>query len=400
MGARLVKSLLGLALWLAAGLTTGYAADISVIPSVSLTSAFDSNRDWSFQDPRSEFTQSVSPGVTFNYATEIGQLQGSMGLRGIYFSRLNDFKVDQAYRVSGLYRATPRLSLNLSTVYIMDTSLEEELQEAGLIINRRYRQSIGVDPGVQYALTERWSASLGYGYYQVFYEDPRFREFSTHRLSLGSSYLLSPQTTLQGVVSGRQTRYDDGDEYLTLGLSGGARHRFTETWDIDFFAGLNITRQDTSTRVVDFIDFPFFVVVRQERRRSTTVGPRLTLASTWRWTNTNLLLRMGWRQAPSAAGTVTDYFNAQTALSHQITERLTGSVDAGVFHSRAISPGSDLRSLVYRVSPQLSYRLTRNLSLSTAYFYGLRSDLVGDRNAHRHSVWLSLSYSYPLFPER
>jgi predicted porin len=400
MGARLVKSLLGLALWLAGGLTPVYAAEISVVPSVTLSSEFDSNRDWSFEDPRSEFPQSISPAVTFNYLTEIGQLQGRLGLTGIYYPRLDDFTVDHNYQVNGRYRATPRLSLNLSTAYIVDTTLEEELQEAGLIISRRYRESIRVDPGVQYALTERWSAGLSYGYYQVFYEDPRFREYYSHRLSLGSSYLLNPRTTLQGALSGRQTRYQDGDEYITLDLSGGAKHRFSEIWDIDFMGGLNITRQDVSTRVVDFFDFPFFVVERVERQRSTTVGPLLRLASTWRWPNTDLSVTLGWRQAPSGAGTLQEYFNAQTALSHRITERLTGSLGAGVFYSDAISPGSNLRRLTYRVSPGLSYRLTRNLSLASAYHYGMRTDLVGDRNAHRHLVWLSLSYSYPLFPER
>src|SRR4030042_2941285 len=134
MGTRVwgVALLLGV-LWA----STGLAADWSVVPSVNAKTEFNSNLNYNFEGRISDFILTLSPAAEFNYATEISQIQGRLGLAGMhYLSHGNLDHIDQNYQINGKYQVAPRWKLSLNSAYIVDTTLVQELETSGLVMTR------------------------------------------------------------------------------------------------------------------------------------------------------------------------------------------------------------------------------------------------------------------------
>ena len=172
-------------LWVSLTLGVGNAADWAVVPSVTARTEFNSNLNYDFTAPKSDYIFTLAPAAEFNYTTDIGQLQGRLGLTGLhYLSNGQLDHIDQNFQINGRYQAAPRWNLTLNTAYISDSTLTEELLTSGLIMTRTPRQSIQAAPGVTYALTERLAATVNYNFYKVNYQSPQFQNYTTQQVGL------------------------------------------------------------------------------------------------------------------------------------------------------------------------------------------------------------------------
>lgn len=403
MHIRMLGAMLGLILGLAAALSPGQAADWSVVPAVDARGEYDSNLNFALRNRESDFILRLSPSAKFNYTTELGQLQGALGFKGLhYISNSNLDHIDQNVGINGSYQAAPRLKLTLTSAYVSDSTLVEELEVSGRVIGRTVRQSLQVNPGFTYTLAERLLLDVGYGFYDVRYRSDLFTDYSTQRVSLGLNYLLkNEKTTLRGMVLGRFTDYPEVDNsYKSLGTYLGAEHKFSEDWQATLMGGVNVTRASLSSEVLDFSNFPFFVLVKQVQREETTVSPYVEFATTRRWTNTTLTGGFTLDISPSGGGTVSDYSRAYAGLSYSFSERLTGRFDGSLYYNAAIFDFSGGNGFIFTLSPQLTYRLLEKLSLNSGYQFGWREDRTSELTASRNLVWISLNYSYPMHYQR
>lgn len=399
---QLGKILLGSALFLMMGgwtISSGHTADWSVVPSVGIKGAFNSNLDYSFRSPISDYIFSINPVVEFNYAKEVGQLQGRLGFLPMhYISHPNLDKIDQNYQINGSYLATPRLKLGLTSSYITDSTLQEELAASGRFMNRSVRTSIQAGPSLTYSLTERLQATLGYGFYHVEYEDPRFQDYRTQSVNSGLDYFLSNQKTKLSIfVMGRSNAYDNGTLYRTLSGYLGVNHKFSPLWDITLNGGVSNTWMRYNTFAYDFTHFPYFISIRQQVQRETALAPYISISSNYRWTD-KFSLNVGYSfdQSPSGQGQLQDYQRANLTLSYNFTEKLSGSLPTTFSYSAAMSNRYKNKTLYCYISPQLTYRLQERLSLSGSYSFGLREDQIAQRSANQQVAWLMLSYTYPI----
>ncbi len=374
------------------------AADWSVVPSVKQKSEFDSNLLYESQNPKSDFIFSLLSSADYNYTTDSGQLQGRLGWTAWhYLSHRNLDKIDQSYQINGNYQAIPRLKLTMNSAYIVDSSLSEEFAVSGLVMSRTPRQSILLAPGLTYALTERLLANLSYSFNTVTYQDPRFRNYKNHQVSLGLSHpLKNEKTVVNGNISGRENLYAGGDRTSTLTGNLGINHKITETWDANLAGGMNFSRQESSTRVLDTSAFPFFVTVKQQKQTQSNQGLFLALSSTKRWSRASLTGSFNRDLSPSGAGAEVERDAASLSFAYTFTERLSSTLQGSYSLSKTVSQTSNLKTAVSQISNQISYQMTEKLSLTQGYSFGYREDLAGGTNAKRHGVWAMLTYTYPI----
>lgn len=380
-----------------------WAADWSVVPAITMKGEYDSNLNFSYGEKRSDYLLHVYPVTDYNYESEILKLTGRLALHGMHcFANSNVDKIDQNFTVLSRYQTTPRLSLTFNGSYIVDSSLQEELTESGLIMTRTPRQSIRVTPGLAYNLTERAMLSWNYAYYEVNYDDPDLVEYYRHSTSLSLNYLLkNEKTTLISNIVGRITEYPDIDNQTRiLGTYAGVAHKFSENWDVSLIGGLNYTWYTYQTAVLDFTNFPFLVFVRQKEKKTFDVSPYVALSTTRRWTNTTLNMGYNRDQSSSYGGTNFERNSAYMRLIYKYSEKLSGSLGTSFYFSESSGDsgaGNDYQSLVFYISPELTYKLTEKLSVGSGYRLGWRqSQQNTTQSTNRHLVWVFLSYSYPI----
>lgn len=389
----LLVPLVVLLVWCPWGRPGALAAEWSVVPQMGLGGEYDSNINFSFRDRRSDIIFRVYPSVDLSYASDVSQYTGRLALTGMHYSRDSKFdKIDQNFSFSGKREVLPRLSLSFSGSYTLDTTLQEELTASGFIITRSPRQSFFLSPGLGYQLTERDTLALSYGYGQVIYQDPEFRDYTTHRVSLSYGHLLAnARTTLNASISGSTVNYSrGGNDYPTLNLAAGVTYRVAEDFSLSAQAGINLTRfrELTGGRGPGGR-----IVLREETTFS--VSPFLGLATTRRWTRTSLTVGINRTQSPSAAGRLLEYYQGFIGLSHEISERLKAGLDGSLYYSTSSREEGNYENLVFSFGPQMSYQLTERLTFTSSYRFGFRNDLVTDQTSQRHQVVVSLNYSWP-----
>ncbi|MFI5330365.1 MAG: hypothetical protein ACHQ2F_04935 [Desulfobaccales bacterium] len=387
--------ILGL-LWVSLTLGVGNAADWAVVPSVTARTEFNSNLNYDFTAPKADYIFTLAPTANFNYTTDIGQLQGSLGLTGRhYLSNGQIDHIDQNFQINGRYQAAPRLNLNLNAAYISDSSLQEEFATSGLIMTRTPRQSIQAGPGVTYALTERLSATVNYIFNKVNYQSPQFQNYTTQQAGLTlQQQLKNERTVLIGNFLAQETHYPAGDnDARSLGFQLGGTHKFSPDWEVNFLGGINISFLDFHTQVLDFSQFPFFTT-NQAKVQQTTTSPFINLSFTHRWTDKFVISGAYTRnQAASAVGSMSDTNQLNLSLSYTFSDRLSGNLSGSYVLNNQISDQNGFKSDFIGVTPQLTYRLTEEINLSPGYQFGLREDTSLGKSANAQTVFLMMTYT-------
>ena len=393
------KAGVALALLLAGvlGANIGIAADWSVVPTVGLRAEYDSNLNYDFTNKISDFFFSLTPNANFIYAQEALQLQGHLGWTGlVYVKSSNIDHIDQNYGLTGSYAVTPRLSLNMNTGYIVDSSLQQELTTGGIIMTRTPRQSVLAAPGFSYALTERLSATAGYLYTPVTYQDPRFQSYTSQQANLSFAYLLANEkTTLSWNFLGQDSSYTNNEVDKTLQFSLGVAHKVSDLWLITLNGGANYSFINSSTQVLSSAQSPGFVLAPQLKLQQTSLTPYFAVYVVRHWEKAIFTAGYARDQSPSGAGSFNNTDGLNASFNYNFTEKLSGTLTGGFSLSQALSRRIPYNNSFYNVSPSLNYLLTEQLSLSPGYTYSLREDLTGGRSATNHQAWLMLNYAYP-----
>ena len=380
------------------------AADWSFVPSITQRSEFNSNVNMAYTNPISDYIFSLQPAADFNYTTEISQLQGHLGLLGQhYITNSNLDHIDQNYQINGRYQVAPKVNLSLTSAYITDSTMQQELLTSGLIMGRTPRQSFAVGPGITYNLTERLSATASYNFNRVLYQAPQFTDYTGHQAGLNFTYLLKNEKT--ALISNnivRETLYAGGNDFKSIGIYLGVNHKFSERWDVNFMSGANISFFSFNTQVLDTSQFPFFLTVKTQKVNDSNVTPYFNVSTNYRW-STKLSFSAGLKvdQNASAYGAVYETNQLYLSCAYNFTERLRGSLSGGYSLSNQSSQTINSEYNYYNLSPSLTYQITEKLSVSPGYNFQNSASLTSTGgSAHNHVAYIQLSYSYPLHYQR
>jgi hypothetical protein len=374
------------------------AADWSLVPSVTQKSEFNSNLNVTYGKPISDYIFSLNPAADFNYATEITQLRGHVGWLGQHYITQSQLDhIDQNYQITGKYQATPKINLSLNTSYIVDTTLLEELLVSGLVMSRTPRTSILANPGVTYNISERLSSTLNYNFNRVLYQSTQFTNYTTHQIGLTFNYLLSNEkTTLTNSNIVRTFLYPAHSYYRTLGVYLGANHKFSENWEVNLLAGMNLNNSNFAPQVQNFSQFPYYFSTQGTRVKHTKGTPFVNVSTTRRWTTWSVTAGVARDQSPSAYGYVVNYTRAYASLTYNFTERCIGTLGGDYFLSTQATQTNNLDYNFYTATAQLVYKLTEHFSVNPGYRFSQRDNFSGGWSAHAHCAWVMLSYAYPI----
>jgi hypothetical protein len=395
------KAWVGLAIFICMWTTNlAVAADWSVVPSVTQRSEFNSNLNAAYSNPISDYIFSLQPAADFNYTTEISQIQGHVGLLAQhYLTHSNIDHIDQNYQINGRYQMYPRLNLSLASTYISDTTLTQELLTSGLVMSRTPRQSFMLGPGVTYNLTERLLGTINYNFNRVLYQAPQYTDYTSHQAGLNFTYLLKDERTSlisQNIVG--ETLYAGGNTFKSIGIYGGVARKLTERWDASLMSGVNINFYSFNTQVVNFVEFPYFVLVPTTTRiNSSGISPYVNISTSYRWTNLSVSAALSRNQSASAYGAIYEVNRLSASCAYNITERLSASLYGSFSLSNQSSQNISSEYDYFNFGTQLIYRITEKLSVSPGYNFSNASSLTeGGGSAHVHTAWIQFSYTYPI----
>jgi hypothetical protein len=380
------------------------AADWSVVPSVTQRSEFNSNLNMTYTNPISDYIVSLQPAADFNYTTEISQLQGHLGLLGQhYLSHSNLDHIDQNYQINGRYQVAPKVNLSLTSAYISDTTMTQEFLTSGLVMSRSPRQSFAVGPGITYNLTERLAATASYNFNRVLYQAPQYTDYTSHQAGLNFTYLLKNEKT--SLISNnivRETLYAGGNDFKSLGIYLGVNHKFSESWDVNFMSGANISFFSFNTQVLDTSQFPYFINVKTKKVNDSNVTPYFNVSTNYRWsTKLSFSASLKIDQNASAYGAVYETNQLSLACNYNFTERLRAGLNGAYTLSNQSSQAINSEYNYYNLGSSFTYQITEKFTVSPGYSFRNSTNLTSTGgSAHNHMAFVQLSYSYPLHYQR
>jgi hypothetical protein len=264
---------------------------------------------------------------------------------------------------------------------VKDTTLESELEAAGLQAFRRDRYRYGLDLSNSISLSETASLALSGSAEKSDYPDGQYPDGLSWEAGLNPTWMFSPANTLGLNTFYSTSDYEDSStvrrvsavlywlhdwsekDHFTLG--GGYFHTWTEferadldTTDDGFLFNLELKRAWTET---------FSTVLSAGREEYDTVDAR----------------------------SVTRTY-ARTTLSYAFSPVLSSSCAIGYdFNTHSGVFGEDTH--YFRVSPSVRWRLAENVSLSLAGAYeNWRPESGGeDRTNDRYRTWFALLWEWP-----
>jgi hypothetical protein len=196
-----------------------WSADWEVSPCVEIIEEYNDNILFSSKGQElDDFVTYVRPRVEAKYSTDRLRMSLNSGLeREIYvdYDELNTTNHDHKLALSyGLLRT---LGLRAGGYFREDTTLETELIEEGLLVDREDRRKFGGSFGFNYAFSTFLSCSADWTRrYTEYPNDPvDLNDQASDTLKLAPSYVLSPQTSLFLNLTCTNTEYDDeGDTFI------------------------------------------------------------------------------------------------------------------------------------------------------------------------------------------
>jgi len=333
---------------------SSWSADWEVSPRASIVEEYNDNILFSREGQElDDWITYVRPRVEGIYHTKRFSVSLDSGL-GVekYVDHDELDTTDHDHRLALSYALSRTLSLKTGGYFREDTTLETELAEEGLLVDREDRRKFGGNLGFNYSFSTRLWCSGGWTRRHTEYPDDPvdFHDRRSDTFDLAPRYVLSPKTSLFLKMVYTKTEYDgEGDPTIeNYNIRPSFRHDFAEDFYISGGAGYRYTERKTETVDEDSEGFVFDLSFHRDwkkvsmellasRNQYSTVDrrsierDRLTLKGTYRLTERlRTSVAATFRRNREDEGRYdTDYFTVTPALSYNLTPTITlrGSVD-------------------------------------------------------------------------
>jgi len=359
-----------------------WSADWKVSPCVEIIEEYNDNILFSSKGLElDDFVTYVSPRVKAKYSTDRLRMSLNSGLeREIYVDHdeLNTTNHDHKLVLS--YGLSRTLGLRARGYFREDTTLETELIEEGLLVDRGDRRKFGGSFGFNYAFSTFLSCSADWTRrYTEYPDDPDdLNDQVGDTLKLTPMYVLSSQTSLFLNLTYTNTEYDDeGDTSIAnYNIIPSFRHDFGETFYVSGGAGYRYVEHESKNSDEHTGGFVFNLLFHRdwERVSMELLASRTQYSTAYR--------RSVERDMLALRGT------------YRLSDRFRSSLVA-TFRRNSVDKDTD-NSDYYTVSPSLSYDLTPTITLRGFLDYS-EYDYKDNNNADRERfrVRLFLNFTWP-----
>jgi opacity protein-like surface antigen len=359
-----------------------WSADWEVSPCVEIIEEYNDNILFSSKGQElDDFVTYVRPRVEAKYSTDRLRMSLNSGLgveKYVDYDELDTTNHDHKLVLS--YGLSRTLGLRAGGYFREDTTLETELIEEGLLVDREDRRKFGGSFGFNYAFSTFLSCSADWTRrYTEYPDDPvDLNDQVGDTLKLTPMYVLSPQTSLFLNLTYTNTEYDDeGDTSIAnYNITPSFRHDFAENFYVSGGAGYCYTEHESKNADEHTDDFVFNLLFHRDWER---VSMEL-LASRTQYSDADR--RSVERNMLTLRGT------------YRLSDRFRSSLVA-TFRRNSVDKGTD-NSDYYTVSPSLSYDLTPTITLRGSVDYSEYDDKdINDADRERFRARLFLNFTWP-----
>jgi hypothetical protein len=361
--------------------TSPYAAEVSFAPSFDLTGAYNDNILFERTDEVADYFTILTPGATLAFSTEIGVIEASGHNDFYFYSSESDLDTQiQDYDIQSRSEFLERWTFKIGGSYRKDTTLDSELEETGIVLERDDRLRLSANTSLRFDINERTLTEVGFRYRDISYDDDAYTDYANNEFSylferklrnqIDSLILFTTYTFREADTYESDTyRVNLGwrrklEERLTVRLLGGYRH--TEHYDID-------------------------------RQRDTTDGGVFDISFGYNWERSRLFLGLERRLTASATGDDLEVDRIYMNFWHNLTERTRFDLNSRLLFTRNDGDLENNDGRYFLIQPSLTYNLTEVHRLSLAYRYTSDYDdeVDGDKTAAQNQIWLSLKLVWP-----
>lgn len=341
----------------------------------------------------------VSPSVRLSARNPAWDLYATGQLQFERYWGVDGVDQNNKYLTLGAERRFERSTAEFTGSIINDTTLQTDTDpNAGLTTDKVNRLRFDADGSWDYQLTERYFLDTGLGgSYRKYDNGEDEGLFNSYyiRPSAGLGYQYSERTSLNLSYGFGYINSDrNGQTSKTNSLLAGFDHQFTERLDIDLDVGVRHTTTDNDIQVLRIINGVPTIV--DESQDDSTTGLTYAGGFNYKFDNGNWGLRASRDVRPSGNGTSSDRTGLIFNGRRQWTERFSTGLQASFFLNRTVGDtdtSNDRKN--YRLSPTVSYRLTRDLSLDGRYIFRRVEQDQSGQNATSNAGLIGLSYNWP-----
>ncbi len=373
-------------------------------PVVSVRAEYDDNIRFAVQDPVGDVVSSLRAGLDATHTTERLETNAGISLRALRYAEDSDLDREEGRVEAGLsYAFTERWSAGGSASYSLDSALESELQETGLVTEQSERGRLSAGGRLNYRLTELQDLGLSVSVRSTEYDSDRFVNYDTSRVTLTWYRAFQNQRdglTVQPYWSGQSSNTSDA---ATWGLMVGWTRMWTERWRLNAFLGVRKTTTKTSFLRQGWVFDPALLPELPFRLEEETVTEE---ASSWggladlsvEWTGETWSATASYNRDLSydSLGEPIEQDRLSLSVTARWDERLSASCTGSVSLTRRETQIDDVGSRSFSLAPAVSYRLTEDHWLNAGVAYDAYEDeKVAESRRDRKRIWISLEWRFP-----
>ncbi len=347
-------------------------------PEITLQESYSDNFLLDPDLKKTVFWTTISPSLKLELIGERIDLNGELSSNINWFLDESDFNTTDYF-----FNLSPRYKVEKGTVKLMlaarrDTTLQDELIESGLILNRSERTLLTVHPSAGFSITEHASIGIGYRFSMADYSDGESAGLFDYRDHFGVASLLYQATERSRItVSLSYSNYrvpsqgsSDNTRYAQLGIT----HHFSDSTQGTFFAG----GYQNSQRGTD------------DRKKGMLFSGGLNK----KFEQTAIRTNLDRRVVPSGSGSLSQSDHLSFFVKRQFSVDIDGSLILNLYENRNITERNAGKNTYNQISSVLQWLWTEQWFLSVSHSYTWAKN-DGGKRTKENAGFLMLKYKWP-----
>ena len=162
-----------------------WAKDVTITPSIVVSTLYDDNLNFDSKDEKDSFGANAVPSLTLEYASELLKfsLIGELDVTK-YFTETDFDRTNQRYGIDGQYQMSPRWRSTGNFEYRRDETIDSVLEETGQSFERKRVTTYDGGAGLFFQLTELSDIGFEADYRKRDYSSNQDTDFDRYTFSL------------------------------------------------------------------------------------------------------------------------------------------------------------------------------------------------------------------------
>ena len=381
---------------------TTHSAEWKIDPTIQFKAGYNDNVTLRIGDEVSSAEATFSPSAIFSAETPRSGLSGNLRFDFRRYEDDSDLDDNNVRFLTNSYHRMERSELGLDLYFIKDTTLDSQLENTGLVLDRVTRYRVDVGPSWTYNLDELTNLRFGYNYSDVQYNntgETGFVDFHSHSGQASLQRVLNERTAASMTLVHSRYSNDNQVDSQNTGLQAGGSYKFSETISASLYVGTRYTKADfsQSSQIPIFLgdEIIAFIPLNEDVSRSD-----------WGYTFSGSLSKdfLRGQTALSASRDISNDINGvpievtrlRVQNLYRFSEVLSANLNLEFYRSETNNNArSSLDRDYYQIEPTLNWAFQKFWRISGSYRYTKQTFDNTSDDATQNAAYLTLTYLWP-----